>query len=127
MLKNTLIVPETDARLAARLVQEAIDTLDIVLMFVFGKDDQAKQTVEWADQLCNKTRISDTFNIRKVIWIRNAAPATLRTVLNSFLGDKPVPRVAALNFHDQLKGTIPEGGEIDPIKLEMLFVEAQKT
>ena len=51
MLRNTLILPESDARLAAKMLQEAIDRLDVILMMVFGKGDDVLQIVEWADQL----------------------------------------------------------------------------
>lgn len=127
MLRNTLIVPETDARLAAKLIREAIDALDVILMFVFGKDAHTQQTVEWADQLCNKTRISDTVNSRRVVWIRNPAPASVIAALNPILGGPPFPRVAVLNFYDRLMGTISEGEMIDPIQLEKLFLKGGMT
>jgi hypothetical protein len=127
MLKNTLIVPETDARLAAKLIQDAIDTLDIILLFVFGKDEPATQAVQWADRLCNKTQVSETFNLRKVVWIRDPAPASVHAVIDPIFGESPLPQVAVLNFHDRLMGTIPKGGKIDPLQLEKLFLKGGTT
>ncbi len=134
MLKNTLILPEDNARLAARLLREAIDALDVVLMLVFGKDAEAEQIAGWADQLADKTRVSDTFNIRRVVWIRAARSKAVRDVLGSLRetdGDRldvdDLPRVAILDFHDRVRQTIARGDPVDPIKLELLYLEGQKS
>ena len=123
MLKNTLILPEGDARLAAKLAHEAINALDVILMFIFGKDAVAKQAVEWADQLCNKASVSESFNMRRVVWVRDTSSASVREVLHPVLGNPPYPLAAVLNFHDEKRGEILEGGEVTPIKLERLFLK----
>ena len=45
MLKNTLVLPDGDSKLAAKLLQEAIDDLDVVLMLIFGTDPPAEEGV----------------------------------------------------------------------------------
>lgn len=127
MLRNTLILPDNDARLAAELVREAIDTLDVILMFVFGKDDHAKQIVDWADQLADRTNFSESVSVRHVVWVRFAdresVPATLRTELDTVFGGGEYPLVGVLNFHDQLKGSLSNTDDVDPIALEKLFLK----
>lgn len=127
MLRNTLILPETDASLAARNLKDAIDALDVILMLVFGKASQAQQIVEWADRLCEKTRTAGGATVRKVVWIRNdPVPAPIRNVLSGIIKGAP-PLVAVLNFHDELRGTMAAGNTIDPVRLELLFLRGGET
>ena len=124
MLKNTLILPE-DGALAGKYLSDAIADLDVILMMILGKDDKLTQIVEWADQLCNKTRVSDTFNARKVVWIRNPEQAEVGAILKPILGDKKAV-VAVLNFHDKLTGTLNDIDKINPLKLELEFAKGHK-
>ena len=128
MLKNTLILPESDVRLAAKLLQDAIDALDVILMLVFGKTDQSRQTVGWVDQLCDKTRLSDgSMNIRRAVWIRDAGSVSVQNVLLPIVGARPFPHAAVLNFHDKLRGKIMPGEAVSPLKLELLFLKGHET
>lgn len=126
MLKHTLILPSDDAPLAAELLQDAIDALDTILMLVPGKDDQAGIIVGWADKLCNKTQMTPTYNPRKVVWIRKPDVNPVREILDPILGEGVLPRVAVLNFYDKLKATLNEGDLIDPVALELAFLEGGK-
>lgn len=126
MLENTLILPETDARLAAGLLTSAIDDLTVVLMIVFGKGPEAKQIVEWADQLCRKTRIADDFNLRHVVWIRDPSPASLRAVLDPIIGTGEAPLAIVLNFNDQVKDTLAAGAQVTPTDLELMFARGHQ-
>jgi hypothetical protein len=126
MLENTLILPETDARLAAQLFRDSVESLNHVLLLVFGKDERSRQLVEWADKLARKTRVSGTFNPRRVVWIRDDSSATLRKELDPILGVDVTPRVAMLNFHDKLEVVLNEGDVIDPVALEKAFAKGEK-
>jgi len=125
MLKHTLVLPDkaADGALAAQLLQEAIDALDVVLMLVFGRDGAVEQIVRWADQLCNKTQIDDT-NLRRVVWIRNQEAKEVATVLAGMM-EGTLPRVAVFDFHDQVKVTLNDSDGIDPIALEKAFLKGQ--
>jgi hypothetical protein len=125
MLNNTLILPETDSRLAVQLLRDAIHKLDVVLMLVLGKDDRAHEIVQWADQLCVKTATPDG-NLRKVVWIRALSTATMTDALHGYLGDGPLPRVAVFNFFDEVKATLTEQDTIDPVTLELAFLKGHK-
>ena len=127
MLKNTLILPESDARLASTMLQEAIDRLDVILMLIFGKGEDVLRIVEWADQLCEKTRISETATVRRIVWIRNIQPLSIQAVLDSLIDVAAPPRVAVLNFHDQLRGTLAVGETARPLQLERLFLKGGET
>ncbi len=126
MLRNTLILPDKDARLAARMLKDAIDALDVILMLVFGKGAQAEQIVEWADRLCEKTRTAGGSTVRRVVWIRNPESESIRKVLSTVFDSGP-PLVAVLNFHDKLKGTMNAGDTIRPLTLERLFLRGGET
>jgi len=125
MLKHTLILPDkaADGALAAKLLQSAIDALDVVLMLVYGSDAKASQIVDWADQLCNKTQIDDT-NLRRVVWIRNPDAKEVHALLANIVNAK-APRVVVLDFHDQPKATLKDADDIDPIELEKAFLKGQ--
>lgn len=127
MLDDTLILPESDGRLAARLFRDAVEALDIVLMLVFGKDDRATQIVTWADRLCKKTQTADG-NLRMVVWFRDtstqAVMAELARVLDSI---DPLPRVAVLNFFDVEKARLIDDDAIDPIQLELAFLKGHRS
>lgn len=125
MLKNTLILPENDGPLAARLLAAAIADLDVVLMLVFGKDASVEQVVEWADQLCNKTRVSETYNVRRVVWIMNPAANEIQEILKPLLGAKE-PVVAVLNFHDKVAGSFQDISKVNPLRLELEFAKGHK-
>lgn len=60
-----MILPERDARLTARILEAAIDSLDVILMLIFGKGAQAEKIVEWADRLCEKTRTAGGSTVRR--------------------------------------------------------------
>jgi hypothetical protein len=126
MLKHTLILPDTNARLSARLLREAVDALDVILMLVFGKGPEAEQIVRWADQLCAKTETASGVNVRRVVWIRDASRRAVRDILDPLVGAGDLPSVAVLNFHDQLKGSIAPGESVNPIKLELLFAKGHE-
>ena len=120
MLKNTLILPEGDDALAARLLNEAINTLDTVLMLVFGSGTDADTVVARADQLANKTALLGGGNLRKIVWIRAMGPQ-VRGQLAPILGSS-TPLVTVLNFYDRLKAEISPGEPIDPVSLELAFL-----
>lgn len=122
MLGNTLILPESDARLAVRLLRDAVDALDVVLMLVFGKDDRATQVATWCDRLCNKTATPDG-NLRHVVWIRDTSTTTVESAVAELIGDEPFPRAAVLNFFDEHRGSLTDDDRIDPIELEKLFLK----
>lgn len=126
MLRNTLILPETDARHAARLLRDAVDDLEVVLMLVFGKDDRAKQVVGLADRLCRGMRVEQGTELRRVVWIRRTDAASIREVLNSLLEEERLPLVAVLDFFDEVRGTLPPDAEPTPIDLERLFLQGHK-
>lgn len=125
MLKHTLILPDkaADGALAAKLLQSAIDALDVVLMLVYGSDATSSRIVDWADQLCNKTQIDDT-NLRRVVWIRNPDAKEVQAILADVVTAKS-PRVVVLDFHDQAKATLRDSDDIDPIALEKAFLKGQ--
>lgn len=125
MLENTLVLPETDARLAAKMFRDAVESLNHVLMLVFGKDETSQKIVEWADKLARKTRASATYNPRRVVWIRDDSPATLRKELDPILGVGVTPRVAMLNFHDRVAALLQAGDTIDPVELELAFAKGE--
>ena len=125
MLTRTLILPESDSRLAAHLLREAIDTLDVVLMLVLGKDDRAKQIVEWADKLAKKTATPDG-NLRAVVWIRDLSAASMRNAVEDLLG-QPLPRIAVLNFFDRVKAKLTDADTIEPLELEMAFLKGHQS
>ena len=126
MLRNTLILPESDARLAARLLQEAVDALDLVLMLVVGKDEESVKAVEWADRLSMRTLLPDGRNPRKVVWVRDVSSATLEGALRGLLGEGDLPRIFVLNFHDVVQGKVGVGERFNPLALELLFLRAQQ-
>jgi hypothetical protein len=128
MLKNTLILPDSDARLAAGLLQDAIDTLDVILMMVFGRSPEATEVVGWADRLCDKTRLESGGTIRRVVWIRSPDSKSVQSVLEGVTLDGPtLPLVAVLNFHDELRGTILVEEEVRPVILERFFLKGGET
>ena len=129
MLKHTLILPAgaNEGELSARLLQEAIDALDVVVMLVFGPDPKAEQIVAWADQLCDKTQMTPGVNLRGVVWIRNGDVPEARVVLGTLQLSPPLPRVAVLNFFDEVKATLVDGDDIDPIALERAFLKGHAT
>ena len=128
MLKNTLILPDSDARLAAGMLQDAIDTLDVILMMVFGRSPEATEAVGWADRLCDKTRLESGTTIRRVVWIRSPESKSVRTVLEGVtLDGSTLPLVAVFNFHDELRGTILFEEEVRPVILERFFLKGGET
>lgn len=124
MLSRTLILPENDSRLSHRMLREAIDDLEVVLMLVIGKDDRAKQIVEWADKLAKKTATPDG-NLRSVVWIRELSSATMKNAVTDLAGT-PLPRVVVLNFFDKVAKTLMDKDVIDPLELELAFLEGHK-
>jgi hypothetical protein len=120
MLRNTLILPSTDAGLAARLFQEAIEDLDVVLMLIVGEGPRIEQLVAWADQLANKT-MAMSVNVRRVVWIRD--PHAIAEQLSALLGSDPLPTITVLNFHDQVKDRLVDDGQnLVPLMLERSFL-----
>ncbi|HEY0159539.1 MAG TPA: hypothetical protein VGF28_19790 [Thermoanaerobaculia bacterium] len=120
MLRNTLILP-LDEALAAQLLQSAVEDLDVVLMLILGESERVMQLVEWADQLANKTSTASGNNLRRVVWIRQ--PDTIAARLAGILGDQPLPTVAVLNFHDEVRERLVDDGQnITPITLERAFL-----
>lgn len=122
MLKNTLVLPDkvSDGALARRLLIEAIEALDVVLMLVLGKDQRAEQIVGWADQLCAKMQVTPSINLRRVVWIREHGVKEIDGILQQILG-KERPRVVVLGFHDDVKAKLQEKDIIDPLALEKAF------
>lgn len=125
MLKNTLILPEKAGPLAGRLLGAAIADLDVTLMLIFGRGPKIEQIVNWADQLCNKTRVTETSNMRRVVWVMDSDPDEVQAIIKPILGGKN-PIVAVLNFHDKLSGTIDDVNAINPLKLELEFAKGHK-
>jgi len=123
MLRNTLILPPDDAT-AGKLLSEAISDLNVILMLVLGVNG-TDQVVGWADQLCEKTKLSDGTNARHVVWVQNPDLPSVRTIISPILGST-TPIVAVLNFYDKLMVTLDDISEIDPIALELAFVEGGK-
>lgn len=125
MLRNTLIVPETDARAAAKMIKNAIDALDVVLMILLGKGsvtDELKMddVVNIADQLCKKTQVG-AYNARHVIWVRDTTPQSIQEVLAPLLeGVNGTPIGIVLNFHNQRKSVITKD-KLEPFEMEMAF------
>ena len=126
MYKNTLILTESDAKLAAEMLRKAIDDLNVVLMLVIGKDATTKQIVDWADKLADKGRITNDYNLRQVVWIRKPEVAPVREILDAILGER-TPVVAVLNFHDQLASSLDATDLIEPLTLEGAFLKGHKT
>jgi hypothetical protein len=124
MLKNTLILPTVNPELAARLLRQAIDDLDVILMLVFGVGADVEQIVAWADQLCNKSNFG-MGNFRRVVWIPELGQP-VREILAPIFSAASVealPLVAVLNFHDVLKATLSGQDTIGPIVLEKAFLQ----
>jgi hypothetical protein len=124
MLRHTLILPEGDGPLAARLLDEAIDALDVVLMLVLGADPRAEQITDWADQLCNRTQMTPSVNLRRVVWIREPEVVEVKVILSRLSLSNPLPRVAVLDFYDQVRARLEEP-DIDPMALEIAFLKGQ--
>src|SRR6266853_1229636 len=103
MLKNTLILPAGDDALAATLLRNAINDLDVILMLVFGTGANIEQIITWADQLCNKTNAGGVM-VRRVVWITSATGA-VAAILTPIAGAAS-PMVAVLGFHGDLKASI---------------------
>jgi hypothetical protein len=124
MLKNTLILPTDDPELAARLLQQAIDDLDVILMLVFGMGADVEQIVAWADQLCNKSNFG-IGNFRRVVWIPDLSQPVRDVLAPIFVaaGVETEPLVAVLNFHDVLKASLTPQDAIGPIVLEKVFLQ----
>ena len=129
MLRNTLILPADNPNLAAKLLRDAIADLDVTLMLVFGVAEPAGEVVQVADQLANKTPTAGGGNLRRVVWVHD--PAALEAT-NEFKGlfarirqetGGPLPLVAVLNFHDQVRGVIRPGERTNPTALELLYVQ----
>jgi hypothetical protein len=128
MLRHTLILPESDAKLAGEMLRDALDDLDVVLMLVIGKGTDAaevariEQIVDWADRLCNKTQIDATTNLRRVVWVRKPEVAPVKKILDPLLGAAP-PLIAVLNFHDEVRGKLTLGQKISPLTMEVEFAK----
>jgi hypothetical protein len=123
MLRNTLILPSDDA-IAGKLLSDAITDLNVILMLVLGANG-TDQIVGWADQLCEKTRLSDGTNARHVVWVQNPDMQSVHNILAPILGEA-TPIVAVLNFYDKLMASLNDISEIDPIALELAFVDGGK-
>jgi hypothetical protein len=120
MLRNTLILP-VDEALADQLLQRAIEDLDVVLMIILGNSERIMQLVTWADQLANKTATAAGNNLRRVVWIRQ--PETVAAKLAHIFGEQPLPTVAVLNFHDEVRERLVDDGQnLSPITLERAFL-----
>ena len=121
MLKNTLILPDNNDALAGKLLTDAIANLNVILMLVLG-DSDLQQIVDWADQLCEKTKLSNGANVRHVVWVQNPQLPSVKIILSPILG-ATLPVVAVLNFYDKLMATLDDPSEIDPIELEEAFLK----
>jgi len=121
MLKNTLILPGNDDALAGHLLAGAIADLNVILMLILG-DGSLQQIVGWADQLCEKTKLSNGANARHVIWVHDPQLPSVHSILSPILGTT-APVVAVLNFYDKLMATLDDSGDIDPLTLEMAFLK----
>jgi hypothetical protein len=121
MLKNTLILPVDDPVLAQRLLEEAIDDLDLVLMLIFGKGEAIERIVGWADKLCNKGSFGTGLSFRRALWIRDPdAPAVHEALERVALENPPV--VAVLNFHDKVRARLESADGVSPTILEQAFL-----
>jgi hypothetical protein len=132
VLRNTLILPADNVRLAAQLLHDAIGDLDVVLMLIFGTGPDVTQIVVFADQLANKTRMDVGGNLRRVVWIADAAALEGTGEFPQLFADirakarGALPLAAVLNFHDKVMAAIAVDQLADPIKLELLFLEGHK-
>jgi hypothetical protein len=125
MLKHTLILPESDTRLAVELLDNAVNALDIVLMLVLGKSDREREIVHTADKLCDKTQAAEG-NSRKVVWIRRLDTVSMEDALTQLLGPAPFPEVAVLNFHDEVKKKLTTNDSVTPLQLERAFLKGHQ-
>lgn len=66
MLYKTTILPESDKELSRKMLNERIHDVFGVLFIVFGKEEDAKITVDRADALAG-----DSTEKRYVVWVRN--------------------------------------------------------
>jgi len=125
MLKYTLILPDADEQLAAKLLRAAIDDLNVVLMLVFGQGEKAEQVIAWADQLCAKFENVEGQSFRRVVWNRHPEMPAVRNILDPILSGA-MPFVAVLNFFNRLKAILNFDEEIDPIALEIAFMKGHQ-
>jgi hypothetical protein len=123
MLRHTLILPEKDAALAARLLQEAIDDLSIIPMIVLGKGPRTEQVVRWADQLCARSETPDGECFRRVVWIRDPSPKAIQDVMKLWEDFNTDAKLMVLNFHQQVKVALSNLANVDPIALEAAFLK----
>lgn len=123
MLRNTLILPADDDALAARLLRDAIDDLDVVLLLVFGDDAVAQRCVGFGDQLANRT--TGAYNLRRVVWVRTLGPEVSALLAPSLVG--ALPRAAVLDFHDRVCEMLPDERAVDPVALELAFLTGQSS
>lgn len=126
MLRHTTIVPETDARAAAKMITEAIGSLDVVLMILLGKGEVVPGTkmddvVNIADQLCNKTQFG-AVNLRHVVWVRDLSPQSIRDALKDYVDLDNPPVGVVLNFHDKKMGTVTKD-KLEPYDMEVTFAK----
>ena len=121
MLKFTLILPTDDDEQAEKLLKDAIDDLNVILMLIISGDSQ---WVEWADQLAAKgagNALRSAF--RRVVWIRQAGPRVAACLVKCLEGrNPPATGVMALNFHDKVCAVL-QPNEIEPLSLEEAFIK----
>jgi hypothetical protein len=82
--------------------------------------------VSWAYQLCNKTQIDPTHNLRRVVWIRKPSLEPVSIKLTELLGPYDAVLVAVLNFHDKVCGRLTTSSDIMPLTLELEFLKGHK-
>lgn len=122
MLKFTLVLPTDDDRQAVKLLQDAINDLEVILMIVISPDTQ---WVEWADQLAAKGQVNSDGSFRRVVWIREPGQLVLECLAKCLEGKNPPETgVMVLNFHDSVCAVL-QPSEIRPLTLEEAFLKGQ--
>ncbi len=127
ILKHTLILPDGDSKLAAKLLDEAIKDLDYVLMLVFGHDGDQEEYVRWADKLAARAKVTEEECLRHVVWVRKPHVAAVRTVLDEVLEEGDDPLIVVLSFHDEEKARFMEGDKVTPVRLLNAFAKGHRS
>lgn len=124
MLRFTLILPSDDDQEARRLLQDAIDDLQVILMIVISTQNK---WVEWADQLAAKGSgpgLPKSF--RRIVWVRQPGPLVTECLKKCLAGKNPPNEgVLVLNFHDKVVATL-KPNEVRPLTLEEAFIKGHK-
>jgi hypothetical protein len=113
-MSSPVLVPQ-DSSLA-----DAIASTTQVKMVLLGSAGRAAQIADWAMQIAGNGLQPSGINVRTVIWIQ-AAPVPH----DATFGPEPYPTVAVLDRSNTLTEAITDdGSNIDPLTLELMFLNA---